>query len=51
MARGRNNNGNQIINVTDKNHSQIGISFNYSENFNRITELTIENFLNGCNGL
>jgi len=48
MARGtnnRNNNNNQVINITKENPSSMGISFNYSENFNHITELTVENFV------
>jgi len=42
----RNNSRNQIIEIprSESNFSAKGISFNYSENFNHVTELTIENF-------
>jgi len=46
MPRTRNNQRNQIIDTTENNLSVKGISFNYSENFNHITELNIENFQN-----
>jgi len=46
MPRTRNNQRNQIIDTTENNLSAKGISFNYSENFNHITELNIENFQN-----
>jgi len=38
--------GIKIIDTTVNNLSAKGISFNYSENFNHITELNIENFQN-----
>jgi len=42
----RNNSRNQIIEIpgSESNFSAKGISFNYSENFNHVTELIIENF-------
>ena len=42
----RSNSRNQIIEIpgSESNFSAKGISFNYSENFNHVTELTVENF-------
>jgi len=46
MARRTNRlNNNQVINIAEENTHPMGISFNYSENFNYITELTVENFV------
>jgi len=46
MSRGttRNNLRNQIIDISENDLSPKGISFNYSENFNHVTDLTVENF-------
>jgi len=47
MARRTNRlNNNQVTNITEENPNPKGFSFNYSENFNHVTELTTENFLN-----
>jgi len=42
----RSNSRNQIIEIprSESNFFAKGISFNYSENFNHVTELTVENF-------
>jgi len=44
--RGRGRINNQIIDTTDNiiNETLGGITFNYSENFNRIIELNSENY-------
>ena len=42
----RNDSKNQIIDISENNLSTKGFSFNYSENFNHVTELNIENFHN-----
>ena len=42
----RSNSRNQIFEIpgSESNFSAKGISFNYSENFNHVIELTVENF-------
>ena len=42
----RNDSKNQIIDISENNLSTKGFSFNYSENFNHVTKLNIENFHN-----
>ena len=47
MARRTNRlNNKQVTNITEENPNPKGFSFNYYENFNHVTELTTENFLN-----
>ena len=41
---GRRRNQEQVINLTGEDITQNGITFNYSENFNQITELNTENY-------
>eukprot|EP00833_Pecoramyces_ruminatium_P014176 jgi/Orpsp1_1/1188208/evm.model.d7180000063215.1 len=50
-SNSENHNNNQLINITENNRSEDnihpkGIFFNYSENFNHVTELKTENFTN-----
>jgi len=41
---GRRRNQEQVISLTGKDITHNGITFNYSENFNQITELNTENY-------
>jgi len=41
---GRRGNQEQVINLTGEDIIHNGITFNYSENFNQITELNTENY-------
>jgi len=38
---------NQVINVEATDNPRKIVNFNYSENFNRVIELTTENYQNG----